>query len=179
MAQRNCWRAGFSLTELLSALAVLLLVGLVLPGLSERGGDAVRAQVHAHFDLLARALDAHFVDTGCWPFEPAPSSTHEPTALAGLFRNETGLAGWAGPYLAAELETAYQGTRSPGEAGAGGLRDPWGRAYGLRRIAPGEREGALILWSGGPNGILDTDLRDLRAGRAGGDDLVRRIARLY
>lgn len=169
--------AGFSLSEVVGSIAVLVVVALALPARRAGVPALERESVRAHFDLLVRALDAHFVDTGRWPFEPMAETSLEPVSLAGLFVDDSRLPGWAGPYLAPSSEPEpgdAQGAQSPMD---GGLRDPWGREYRLHAYSKGQHELSLVLWSGGPNGQRETDARGLRAGRARGDDLVLRTDR--
>lgn len=163
MTPRNAPTAGFSLTELVGSIGVLVLVALALPGRRERAPSVDRERVGAHFEQLVAALDAHVVDTGRWPFDVSLEQAVDPASIAGLFRDDGSLRGWSGPYLDA--------------AHGADATDPWGRAYRLHSFAQGERGIALVLWSGGPNGSVETDVRALRGGRARGDDLVLRVIR--
>ena len=69
--------------------------------------------------------------------------------------------------------------RLAGTGDGGGLRDPWGNNYMLyyvsRNAANGN--GAIMLFSKGPNGTMNTSTNNIRSGIATGDDMVTVVTR--
>jgi len=97
---------GYTLIELLVVLAIIgLLVGIIGPMavryLSTAKSEAARIQMKS----LSVALNLYRIDLGRFP------SKQE--GLAALLSRPTGVAGWNGPYLAADTVP----------------KDPWDRPY--------------------------------------------------
>jgi general secretion pathway protein G len=100
---------GFTLVELLVVLAILgLLIALVAPAMIRQLGSAKHKIAEQSVERLDGILDLYRLDVGDYP------STAQ--GLAALNENSTNVAGWNGPYL----------------KDAGGIKDPWGRAFQYR-----------------------------------------------
>lgn len=106
-------RKGFTLLELIVVIIVLgLLVGLVVPQIFGRVGEAKDVAARTQMALMGTALDNYRLDIGSYP--------QTAQGLAALRATPTGATSWRGPYLRKDIPL-----------------DPWGRAYLYR--SPGER----------------------------------------
>ncbi len=145
-------RTGSALLEILVALGILvLLAGLLVPARFQERRLARQTAASAALDRCAGALLDHWRDVK----DGGEDGPHAfPRALTGLEAPEPGTVGWRGPY-------------------EGGPRPPF--EY---RVASGDPDLALVLWTGG-NGILDSDVGGTGWTRgdwtAGGDDRYVRI----
>lgn len=112
---------GFTLVELLLVLVILALIGgLVLPGIIGKAEGAKVKAASSQIDRLSMAVESFYLDTG-----------KTPESLEELI-NESGVAGWNGPYVKTSS-----------------LKDPWGREYVYRY--PGEH-GDFDIYSYGADG---------------------------
>ena len=126
--------AGYTLTELLAVLVILVLViGLVAPQVIGYLSRAKSQTAQVQIENLASALDFYAFDTGSYP--------PEPVGLKGLVENPEGVSGWAGPYL--------RKSEVPD--------DPWGRAYVYRVPGP---KGPFDLYTLGADGTEGGDGED-------------------
>ncbi len=136
---RRTRRDGFTLTEMLIVLAILvMLVALVVPGFLGAQRRADRQNAQAQIGLLRGALERYAMDTRNFP------NTEE--GLQALISQPSDLesgpgASWDGPYLSTD--------ELP--------RDPWGNEY--QYVYPPERGSGDFpdIWSLGPDGEDNTD----------------------
>lgn len=97
---------GFTLVELLVVLAIIALIAtLAAPQVLRYLGSARTSAAKAQIRNIESALELHYIDTGRYPSEEE--------GLSALVKAPAAAGSWNGPYL----------------KGAGGLLDPWGRAY--------------------------------------------------
>jgi general secretion pathway protein G len=147
--RRRTRRSGFTLTEMLIVLAILvMLVALVVPRFM---GARKKADVNAaqsQIGLFRGALERYALDTRNFP------STEQ--GLQALLAppsddSETSLRGWEGPYVSADAIPT----------------DPWGNAY--QYVYPPERgrTDTPDIWSFGPDGEDNTE-DDIRSWSGGG-----------
>lgn len=137
--RRRTRRSGFTLTEMLIVLAILvMLVALVVPrfmGARKRADEnAARSQI----GLFRGALERYALDTRNYPTtEQGLQSLLTPPSDD----SESTLRGWEGPYVSADAIPA----------------DPWGNEY--QYVYPPERGSADApdIWSFGPDGEDNTD----------------------
>ena len=90
--RRNAHTTGFSLIEMLVAVAIVgLLVGLVGPAaMRQLQGSRVNT-TEAQINQLRAAVDIFSIETGRFP--------NEAEGLNALVANDGAIPGWAGPYL--------------------------------------------------------------------------------
>ncbi|MGE5608219.1 MAG: type II secretion system major pseudopilin GspG [Bacillota bacterium] len=122
---------GFTLIEMLLVIVIIgVLAGAIVVGLSGRSEEARITRAKADLSgSLSLALDLFDQDVGRYP-----------TADEGLkaLVEDTGIAGWKGPYL------------------KGGLRaDPWGHEYHYELDPQHARQ--YLLRSAGPDGQLNSE----------------------
>lgn len=111
--QSNNGQAGFSLIEVLVALAIIgMVMGLVAPRVLGYLSDSKTKTARIQIQSLAAAVDLYFLDTGQYP-------TAE-EGLTALIKKPVGSLTWSGPYLKNGLLP----------------NDPWGKAYIYR--VPGD-----------------------------------------
>jgi general secretion pathway protein G len=138
-ARRRTRRRGFTLTELLIVLAILvMLVALVVPRFLGARKKADRQATQAQIELFRGALERYALDTkdlptteqGLQTLLAAPSGDEEST-----------IADWEGPYINKDAIP----------------KDSWGRDY--QYAYPPERGGAELpdVWSFGPDGEDNTE----------------------
>jgi general secretion pathway protein G len=137
--RRRTRRSGFTLTEMLIVLAILvMLVALVVPRFM---GARKRADVNAaqsQIGLFRGALERYALDTRNFP-------TTEQGLQALLTPpsddSESSLRGWEGPYVSADAIP----------------QDPWGNAF--QYVYPPERGSTDTpdIWSFGPDGEDNTE----------------------
>lgn len=126
--------SGYTLTELLAVLVILVLViGLVAPQVIGYLSRAKSQTAQVQIENLASALDFYAFDTGSYPSEPL--------GLTALVENPEGVTGWSGPYL--------RKSEVPD--------DPWGRAYVYRVPGP---NGPFDLYTLGADGAEGGDGED-------------------
>ena len=179
-------RAGFSLLELVAAVAILVvLAGVLVPAVGSRMGRAREERALGDMNTVAKAFNAHFVDTGQWPangaFSATRSASEELIGFPCLYANVKNLPGWSGPYLnvGERVDDATMWIATAGSGAGGGLRDPWGSPYVVHYVSRQQANGsgAILLVSKGPNGQVDTSPSAIRAGRSSRDDIVYVVTR--
>ncbi|MDP3937784.1 MAG: type II secretion system protein GspG [Deltaproteobacteria bacterium] len=144
---------GFTLIELIIVIAIITaLASMFLPKYldAQRRSDLAIAQ--AALATLRTAVVIYRQDTGVYPNGTADLTT---TANWNNFLlTDPGVAGWKGAYTDRITN------------------DPWGNAYVFGNHFDETADGDPIshLFSGGPNGVVDTV--DFSVDAPGGDDLV-------
>ncbi len=140
---RRARRAGFTLTEMLIVLAILvMLVALVVPRFLGAQKRADRQTAQAQIGLLRGALERYAMDTKDFPtteqglqaLVSAPSDTASGDAAAGGTTSGSA-SSWDGPYISKDEIPM----------------DPWGNAY--QYVYPPERGSGDLpdIWSYGPD----------------------------
>jgi general secretion pathway protein G len=180
----RCARRGFSLVELVIALAIVtLLAGVVVPVVSTQLERAKQARAKSDLSVLSGAFVQHRSDTGFWP-----ANTNATTvATAGeslelftcLYANTWSRGGWDGPYMNAGTVVSGSPLRLADAATDQGLVDPWGNAYHVFWFANGysSSAGAIVFAGCGADGTLQTTAAQAFAGSAAGDDFVYVVTR--
>lgn len=179
-------KSGFSMIELVAAVGImLLLMGVVVPAVGSQMQKARVARTKADMGTVAKAFNSYFIDTGIWPSNAAFSqSANVQDDLVGypcFYNNSFSHAGWAGPYLNEGVRISNQVMNiATSNAAQGGLRDQWGKALRVVYVAKTNNSpGALFLYSGGPNGTIDTSDANRARGTTTGDDIVTVVTRSY
>ncbi len=150
-------RRGFSLTELLIVMAILvLLVSLVGPRLLGSKKKADVNSVKTQIGLFNASLERYAIDMNKFPSteEGLNALVEEPSGEAGVASDDGGLdvggdaedggesgSNWDGPYL----KTA----KLP--------KDPWGKAYRYEYPPKNGKGDQPDIWSLGPDGQENTD----------------------
>lgn len=92
VSRRRARAAGFSLIEMLVAVAIIgLLVGLVGPAAMNQLQNSRVKSAEAQISQLRAAMDIFLIDTGRYP--------NEAEGLTVLVSDSAGIPGWNGPYL--------------------------------------------------------------------------------
>jgi general secretion pathway protein G len=132
-------RAGFTLTEMLIVLAILvMLVALVVPGFLGAQRRADRQNAQAQIGLLRGALERYAMDAKSFP----ATEQGLQALISQPSDSEAGpAASWDGPYLSTDAIP----------------RDPWGNEY--QYVYPPERNPRDFpdIWSFGPDGEDGTE----------------------
>lgn len=132
-------RAGFTLTEMLIVLAILvMLVAMVVPRFLGAQKKADRQAAKAQIELLRGCLERYALDTKDFP------TTEQGLAallVAPSEGEESGASTWDGPYVSKD--------EIP--------QDPWKNEY--QYVYPPERGGGDLpdIWSYGPDGEDNTE----------------------
>lgn len=139
--RRRSGDEGFTLLELLVALAILaLIVGIATPRvigyLSTAKSEAARIQIES----LSQALDLYRLDVGAYPTQAQ--------GLQALVTRPAEARRWNGPYL--------KGDSAP--------LDPWGRPYVYR--VPGSNGRDYDLYSLGADGAEGGEGENADVGRS-------------
>jgi len=150
-------RAGFTLTELLIVMAILvLLVSLVGPRLLGSKEKADVNSVKTQIGMFQSALERYAIDMNRFPSteqglaaliaEPAAdadggSFEDDEPALEGTEDAAGGGSNWDGPYLRTETLP----------------KDPWGNSYKYEFPATHNRINTPDIWSLGPDGQENSD----------------------
>ena len=142
---RTATRRGFTLTELLIVMAILvLLVSLVGPRLL---GSKEKADVNSaktQIGMFQAALERYAIDMNRFPTteEGLQALVEDPTqASAGDGETADGGSPWDGPYL--------KQTTVP--------KDPWSRAYSYEFPPTRSKGDQPEIWSFGPDGQEETE----------------------
>lgn len=115
--------AGFTLLELLVALAILaLLTTLVAPKVIGYLGSSKSKAAHIQLSNIEAGLDLYKLDNGIYP-----------TSLEELVVNTKNLQTWTGPYLKSRQ----------------GITDPWGNIYHYKNDS--EKGGIELISLGADN----------------------------
>lgn len=179
-------QSGFSLIELVAAVAIILvLAGVVVPAISGKVERARVARATSDLKQVADAFNTYKLDTGLWPsnaaFSPTVTLQTDLTMLSCLYQNTYNLNNWGGPYF--DKGYAINGSTmwiAPSAAGTnGGILDPWGRPYVVFYFARGYNgsQGCISIVTKGPDGVLTTTAAQAWGGTAAGDDLVQTVTR--
>lgn len=172
--------------EIVAAVAILvLLAGVLVPAVGSQMQKSRVARAKADMTTIAQSFNSYFVDTGVWPsnatFSQSANVQDNFVGFPCLYNNSHAHSGWAGPYLSDGVRISATvmnvATTNPVQ---GGLRDPWGNVYRVIYVAKtANNRGALFLFSGGPNGVIDTANNNLAIGRATSDDITVLVTRSY
>lgn len=135
--QRSSSNAGFSLIEIIVALAIMtLLVGAAVPVISVMMERQKREETRKELNTLQEGIMGYFRDT--WTL---------PKNLNELLENTSKVAGWVGPYVNLPLST--NSATLPVIT-----KDAWNRDYKVAH----KGDSTLEILSAGPNGKFgDTD----------------------
>jgi hypothetical protein len=158
---------GLAFVLSLSVLTVIVVVGLVFPGMSVKEREA-----HDDFETIVRAFTQYRADIGSWPRHacqsPSSFSSAYLTGYSCMFDNVYEVQNWSGPYLSPTIPA--DAVFVPGEPGPGvDPVDPWGECYMIYRFKGGR---FISIVSAGPDGTVNTDLGGIFAGEPVGDDLI-------
>lgn len=145
-------RRGFTLTELLIVMAILvLLVSLVGPRLLGTKKKADISSVKTQIGMLQSSLEQYAIDMNRFPNteeglqalleDPSGSGGESGGEFAGEDGEEDGGSNWAGPYI--------KSTTLP--------KDPWGKAYNYESPPTHGKGDTPDIWSFGPDGEENTD----------------------
>ncbi len=162
ISKSNVVRSGFTLTELLIVMAILvLLVSLIGPRLLGSKQKADINAVKTQIGMFQSALERYAVDMNKFPAteeglaalvskpssdgsssssEDSSSSDSEP-AEGDSSSSEGGGGSWDGPYIKTEKLPA----------------DPWGKAYAYEYPPTHNKINVPDIWSYGPDGQENTD----------------------
>lgn len=122
--RRRARQKGMTLYELLIVLAILaMLATLVAPRVIGYMGRAKTDVATTQIANLTTSIELFYFDVGRYPTADE--------GLAGLLARPEGVSAWRGPYL----------------KDAGGLTDPWGRAY-LYRPGPDGTDSFSVMTLG-------------------------------
>ena len=158
---------GVAFVTAFSVLTLLVVVGLVFPGMPAKKRRALK-----DLQAIEKAFEAYRADIGQWPRHACqPPSSFSSAYLSGyscLFDNVYNTTGWKGPYLHPPYPAdAVFPSSGPGP-GVDPI-DPWGECYMIYRFNGGN---LVCVVCAGPNGTVDTDLAGIFAGKPLGDDLI-------
>lgn len=145
-------RRGFSLTELLIVMAILvLLVSLVGPRLLGSKKKADVSSVKTQIGLFQTALERYSLDMNRFPStedglaalveKPSAAATSEDATDTASEEDDSSSSNWDGPYL--------KTTTLP--------KDPWGKAYRYEYPPTRSKGDMPEIWSLGPDGQENTD----------------------
>jgi general secretion pathway protein G len=127
---------GFSLVELLVALAIVALIaGIAGPQVLKYLGGAKVTATRTQMANIASALELYYLDSGSYPTTEA--------GLSALSAPPVGTTNWNGPYLKSAI----------------GMRDGWGNAFAYALDPAGGAKVQSFGRDGKPGGEgLDADL---------------------
>jgi general secretion pathway protein G len=185
MRMPNRSRSGFSLIELVAAVAILLvLAGVVVPAITGKVEKARQARATADMKQLSDAFNTYRADTGTWPsdstFSNAVTTSTSLLSYTCLFAAPSGVSNWNGPYMTngyangSTMQIAYSASST-----TGGVLDPWGQPYTVYYFAVGynSSQGAIVIVSKGGDNTLDSTTTQIWGGQAADDDLVMMVTR--
>ena len=178
-------RSGFTLTELVVVVAILVvLAGVLVPAIGSYVDKSKIARAQSDMKEIGNAFTRYDSDTSVWPSNASYSSiattSHDLTSFTCLFQNTYSKTGWDGPYLnkGARVGTSMQVATSG--ATNTGLLDPWQRPYVIYYFATGYAAsgtpGSIVLLSKGPDGTTNTTTgAALASGETSGDDIAMAV----
>jgi len=159
-------RMGMLFTVVFVAWTLIMVGGIVMPG------SSLERQARNELESISRAFREYKGDVGFWPRHSCQSpSAFSSGYLAGyscLFENSFHEDEWDGPYICPPYpRDASFDLSGPGK-GADTV-DPWGECYMVYRFRGGR---FISIVSGGPDGIIDSALDGIFAGKPTGDDVI-------
>ena len=177
---------GYTLTEIIVAVAVIaILAGAMTPLIFKQIERSRTARARQDLDAVRAAFVQYRADTQYWPCGwDASTSNNVHTTFVNFYclYQDDNRHGWDGPYLdrtGGQVNGYYRNAvYSDGEWQ--GVVDPWGRPYRVfeaNTSTSGAEYGAVVLYSTGKNGRVDTSDADLLLGNASGDDVVLVVTR--
>ncbi len=162
ISKSNVVRSGFTLTELLIVMAILvLLVSLIGPRLLGSKQKADINAVKTQIGMFQSALERYAVDMNKFP------ATEE--GLAALVSNPGSDGGGSSSEDSSSSDSApAEGDSSSSEGGGGSWdgpyikteklpADPWGKAYSYEYPPTHNKINVPDIWSYGPDGQENTD----------------------
>ncbi|MEZ6061822.1 MAG: type II secretion system protein GspG [Planctomycetaceae bacterium] len=160
LASERIARGGFTLTELLIVMAILvLLVSLVGPRLLGSKQKADINSVKTQIGMFQSALERYAIDMNRFP-----STEQGLTALVSVPSGDTGSAGVSTSDSAVELEGDDATAAASGSQWDGPYlktetlpRDPWGNSYRYEFPPTHNKMNQPDIWSFGPDGQENTD----------------------
>jgi general secretion pathway protein G len=164
---RSTLRSGFTLTELLIVMAILvLLVSLVAPRLLGSKKKADISAVKTQIGMLESALERYAVDMNTFPTRQQgglKALITKPGGRAATSTSSTGLADDLGDELALN-NSAGRATGTRGSSNWDGPylkrttlpNDPWGNGYGYAYPPKKGKSDMPDIWSFGPDGKENT-----------------------
>jgi len=179
-------RAGFSMIEIVAAVGILvLLAGVLVPAVGAQMQKSRVARAKTDMSTIAQAFNAYFVDTGVWPSNAAFSQTanvqDDFIGFPCFYNNSLTATGWSGPYLSDGVRISNTEMNvATADTAQGGLRDPWGAAFRVIYVAKtNTNPGALFLFSGGPDAVINSSNTNRARGIATDDDIAVIVTRSY
>lgn len=162
VAKYRTVRAGFTLTELLIVMAILvLLVSMVGPRLLGSKEKADINSVKTQIGMFQSALERYAIDMNKFP-----SSEQGLTALIAAPAADVGGGGGGGESLSDSLELEGDAASDGGSTTAWDgpyintetlPRDPWGNSYQYEFPATHNKMNVPDIWSLGPDGQENTE----------------------
>ena len=177
---------GYTLTEIIVAVAVIaILAGAMTPLIFKQIERSRAARARQDLGAVKAAFIQYRADTQYWPCGWDASASNNVkgafTTFWCLYQDDH-RHGWDGPYLdrSGGKVNGYYRVAVYENGEWKGVVDPWGRPYQVfeaNTSTAGAEYGAVVLYSAGKNGRVDTTDADLVQGNASGDDVVVLVTR--
>ena len=184
MKKLSTSKAGFTLVELVVVVVILaILAAVVVPVVGNQVDNARVTATRGTMMEVSNGFNQYHIDCSAWPSN-TPVSFAIPTAnfqfygYECLYKNIGTKSNWNGPYLNDGLMDA--GKMQVSVAGStDGIQDPWRHPFWVYSFAEGYdgASGAIMLFSAGQNGIIDSAVTDVYADRPKVDDIVQVVSR--